>query len=72
MPLLLAVIAHSIRFRASLRLLRRRSNFLVALLEVALLRFALFLETGGLVDHQHLVLFPYLYLSRFQHGEEFR
>ena len=41
------------------------------LLEVPLLLpFTLFLETGGLVDHQHLMLFLDFYLRRFQHHEE--
>ena len=62
--LLLAVIALSIRLRAVLRFHRRRGSFLATLLEFSL-RLALFLETGGLVDHQHLVLFPYLNLSSF-------
>ena len=69
----LAVKALSIRLRSSLGLLRRRSNFLTTLLEVSLLlRLALFLEIGGLIDHQHLVLFLNLHFSNFQHGEEFR
>src|SRR3954467_8504152 len=54
----LAVKALSIRLRPSLGLLRRRSNFLTPLPEVSLfLRLALILEFGGLIDHQHLVLF---------------
>jgi hypothetical protein len=52
-PLPLAVIAHSLRFRTSLRLLRMRCNFLAALLEVTLVRLALLFETGGLVDHHY-------------------
>src|SRR3954466_14959699 len=54
----LAVKALSIRLRPSLGLLRWRGNFLTDLLEVSLfLRLALLLEFGGLIDHQHLVLF---------------
>ena len=62
--LLLAVIALSIRLRAVLRFHRRRGSFLATLLEFPL-RLALLLETGGLVDHQHLVLFLDLNLSSF-------
>ena len=32
--------------------------------------FALLLETSGLVNHQHLMLFLDFYLRRFQHNEE--
>src|SRR4051812_27180018 len=59
----LAVKALSIRLRPSLGLLRRRGNFLTALLEVSLfLSIALLLEFGGLIDQQHLVLFLDLHL----------
>src|SRR3954471_16339449 len=68
----LAVKALSISLRPSLGLLRRRGNFLTALLEVSLfLRLALLLEFGGLIDQQHLVLFLDLHFCRLQHGEEF-
>src|SRR3954465_4512583 len=61
----LAVKALSIRLRPSLGLLRRRGNFLTTLLEVSLfLRLALLLEFGGLIDHQHLVLFLDLHFRR--------
>src|SRR3954469_6108463 len=61
----LAVKALSIMLRPSLGLLRRRGNFLSALLEVSLfLRLALPLEFGGLIDHQHLVLFLDLHFRR--------
>src|SRR3954468_3710579 len=53
----LAVETLNVRLRTSFGLLRRCGSFLAALLEVSLLRLALFLETSGLVDHQHLVLF---------------
>ena len=43
---------------------------LVVLLEVLLLPFAPLLETSGLVNHQHLMLFLDFYLHRFQHREE--
>src|SRR3954469_16451315 len=67
----LAVKALSIRLRSSLGLLRRRGNFLPPLIEVSLLIRLAFLEFGGLIDHQHLVLFLDLHFCRFQHGEEF-
>src|SRR3954468_24178180 len=61
----LAVKALSIRLRSSLGLLRRRGNFLTTLLEVSLLLRLAFLEFGGLIDHQHLVLFHDLHFYRF-------
>ena len=39
----------------SLRLLPGSGNLLAILLEVPLLSLALFLETSGLVNHQHLM-----------------
>src|SRR3954465_8335548 len=61
----LAVKALSIRLRTNLGLLHRRGNFLTALLEVSLfLRLAFLLEFGGLIDHQHLVLFLDLHFRR--------
>ena len=45
---------------------------LAILLEVPFLSLALFLETSGLVNHQHLMLFLDFYLRRFQHREELR
>ena len=38
--------------------------------EVPFLSLALLLETSGLVNHQHLMLFLDFYLRRFQHREE--
>ena len=43
---------------------------LAILLEVPFLSLALLLETSGLVNHQHLMLFLDFYLHRFQHREE--
>ena len=57
-----AVEALSLRLRSRLRLLDLSSNLLAVLLEVPLLPFALLLETGGLVDHQHLMLLLDFYL----------
>src|SRR3954470_15554938 len=52
-----AVEALSLRLRTRLELLHLSSNSLAVLLEVPLLPFALFLETSGLVNHQHLMFF---------------
>ena len=52
-----AVEALSLRLRTRLGLLHLSSNLLVILLEVLFLSFALLLETSGLVNHQHLMLF---------------
>ena len=65
-----AVEALSFRLRSSFGLLHGSGNLLSILLEVPHLPFTLFLETGGLVDHQHLMLFLDFYLHRFQHHEE--
>src|SRR6266516_3009082 len=65
-----AVEALSFRLRSRLGLLHLSSNLLAVLLEVSLLSFALLLETSGLVNHQHLMLFLDFYLRRFQHHEE--
>ena len=51
------VEALSFRLRFSFRLLHRSDNFLAILLEVPFLSLALLLETSGLVNHQHLMLF---------------
>src|SRR5215216_5543140 len=65
-----AVEALSFRLRSRLGLLHLSNNLLAVLLEVSLLSFALLLETSGLVNHQHLMLFLDLCLRRFQHREE--
>ena len=53
-----AVEALSLRLRSRLGFLLLSSNLFAVLLEVPLLLpFALFLETIGLIDHQHLMLF---------------
>ena len=60
---LLAVEALSLRLRSRLGFLLLSKNFFVVLLEVPFLfPFTLFLETGGLVDHQHLMLLLDFYL----------
>ena len=65
-----AVEALSPRLRSRLGLLHLSSNLLVVLLEVPLLSLCPFLETSGLVNHQHLMLFLDFYLRRFQYHEE--
>ena len=52
-----AVEALSLGLRTRLGLLHLSSNLLAVLLEVPLLPFALFLQTSGLVNHQHLMFF---------------
>ena len=65
-----AVEALSFWLKSRLGLLHLSSNLLVVLIEVPLLPFALFLETSGLVNHQHLMLFLDFYLHRFHHHEK--
>ena len=52
-----AVEALSLRLRSRLGLLYLSSNLLAVLLEVPFLSLPLLLETSGLVNHQHLMLF---------------
>src|SRR3989337_1584432 len=65
-----AVEALSFRLGSSFGLLPGSGNLLAILLEVPSLSLALFLETSGLVNRQHLMLFLDLYHRRFQHREE--
>ena len=65
-----AVEALSLRLRSSFGLLHGSGNLLAILLEVPFLSLALLLETSGLVNHQHLMLFLEFYLRQFQHREE--
>ena len=65
-----AVEALSFRICSSFGLLHGSGNLLANLLEVLFLYLALLLETSGLVNHQHLMLFIDFYLRRFQHREE--
>ena len=51
------VEALSFRLRSSFGLLHGSGNLLAILLEVHFLSIALLLETSGLVNHQHLMLF---------------
>ena len=52
-----AVEVLSFRLGSSFGLLHGSGNLLVILLEVPFLSLALLLETSGLVNHQHLILF---------------
>ena len=60
-----AVEALIFRLRSSFGLLHGSGNLLAILLEVPFLSLALFLETSGLINHQHLMLFLDFYLLRF-------
>ena len=64
------VEALSFRPRSSFGLLHGSGNLPAILLEVPFLSLALLLETSGLVNHQHLILFLDFYLRQFQHREE--
>ena len=60
---LLVVEALSLRLRSRLGFLLLSRDLFAVLLEVPLLfSFSLFLETGGLIDHQHFMLLPDFYL----------
>ena len=60
-----AVEALSLRLRYRLGLLHLSSNLLPVFLEFPLLSLCPFLETSGLVIHQHLMLFLDFYLRQF-------
>ena len=70
MTISFAVEALSFRLGSSFGFLHGSGNLLAILLEVPSL--ALLLETSGLVNHQHLMLFLDFYLRQFQHHEELR
>ena len=70
MTISFAVEVLSFRLGSSFGLLHGSGNLLAILLEVSFLSLALLLETSGLVNHQHLMLFLDFYLRRFQHHEE--
>ena len=59
-----AVEALSFRLGSSFGLLHGCGNLLALLLEVPFLYLALLLETSGLLNHQHLMLFLDFYLRR--------
>ena len=62
MTISFAVEALSFRLRSIFGLLHGSDNLLAILLEVPFLFFALLLETSGLFNHQHLMLFLDFYL----------
>src|SRR6266496_1791635 len=66
------VEALNFRLWSRLGFLPGSSNLFAILLEVPLLSLALFLETSGLVNHQHLMLLLDFYLRSFEHCEELR
>ena len=59
---LLAIEALSFRLGSSFGLIPGSGNLLAILLEVPFLSLAFFLETSGLFNHQHLMLFLDFYL----------
>src|SRR5215216_5670005 len=66
-----AIEALSFKLGFSFGLLHWSGNLLAILLEVPFLSLCFFfLETSGLVNNQHLMLFLYFYLRGFQHREE--
>ena len=65
-----AVEALGFKLRSSFGFLHESGNLFAILLEVPFLSLFPFLETTGLVNHQHLMLFLDFYLPRFQHRQE--
>ena len=65
-----AVEALNFGLGSSFGLLHGSGNLLALLLGVPFLFLALLLETSGLVNHQHLMLFLDFYLRRFLHHKE--
>ena len=70
MTISFAVEALSFRLGSSFGLFHGSGNLLAILLEVPFLSLTLLLETSGLVNHQHLMLFLDFYIRRFQHRKE--
>ena len=70
LPVTISFVVEALSFRlgSSFGLLHGSGNLLTILLEVPFLSLALLLETSGLVNHQHLMLFLDFYLRRFQHS----
>ena len=67
-----AVEALSFRLGSSFGLLHGSGNLLAILLEVPFLSLALLLETSGIVNHQHLMIFLDFYFRGFKHHEKLR
>src|SRR6266496_1746196 len=72
LPVTFSFVVEALSFRlwSRLGLLPESSNLLAILLEVPLISLALFLETSGLVNHQHLMLLLDFYLHGFDHRKE--
>ena len=72
LPVAISFVVEALSFSlgSSFGLLHGSGNLLAILLEVPFLTLALFLETSGLVNHQHLMLYLDFYLRRFQNREE--
>src|SRR6266516_1989330 len=72
LPVASPFVVEALNFRLWFRLglLPGSSNLFAILLEVPLLSLTLFLETSGLVNHQHLMLLLDFYLRSFEHCEE--
>jgi len=66
----LAIEALSFGLRSRLGFLHGCGSLLATLLEVSLLLLLAFFETGGLFDHQHLMLLLDFHFRRFQHREK--
>ena len=66
-----AVQALSFRLGSNFRLLHGSGNFLAILLEVPFLSLALLLETSGLVNHQHMMLFLISTFANFRITKSF-
>ena len=67
LPVTISFVVEALSFRmgSSFGLLHGSGNLLDILLEVPFLSLALLLETSGLVNHQHLMLFLDFYLHQF-------
>ena len=70
MTIPLEVEALSFKFGSNFGLLHGSGNLLAILLEVPFISLARFLETSGLVNHQHLMLFLDCYLHGLKHCEQ--
>src|SRR6187399_754148 len=66
----LAIETLSLWLGPSLGFLHWISNCFATLLRVTLLALAILLETGGFIDHQHLILLLDLCLRDFQHRKQ--
>ena len=62
----LTIVALGIRLRASSRFLFRCGNRFATLLSLVL-AFLVLLETGGPIDHEHLMFFPNLHFCSLKH-----